>query len=102
MPAIKKTKSSVATNFYLHCNIILCGPEGSKRGGGEEGRGDGKGGVKGVGRGDGGEGYTQQVSSKTTRSTYRAVLKNNVLLHIQVHVRTLVIKKLLTHNHINM
>ena len=38
MPAIKKTKSSVATNFYLHCNIILCGLEGSKRGEGEEGR----------------------------------------------------------------
>ena len=34
----KKTKSSVATNFYLHCNIILCGLEGSKRGEGEEGR----------------------------------------------------------------
>ena len=71
MPAIKKkTKSSVATNFYLHCNIILCGLEGSKRGEGEEGRRKG-----GKERGDGGEGYTQQLSSKTTRSTYRAVLQ---------------------------
>ena len=63
----KNKKSSVATNFYLHCNIILCAPEGSKRGGGEEGRGKG--------REDGGEGYTQQVSSRTARSTYRAVLQ---------------------------
>ena len=31
--------------------------------------------MKGEERGDGGEGYTQQLSSKTTRSTYRAVLQ---------------------------
>lgn len=52
MPAIKKTKSSVATNFYLHCNIILCGLEGSKRGEGEEGRR--KGGKERGGEGEGG------------------------------------------------
>lgn len=49
MPAIKKTKSSVATNFYLHCNIIFCGLEESKRGEGEEGRR--KGGSEGGGKG---------------------------------------------------
>lgn len=69
----KTTKSSVATNFYLHCNAILYGLGGSGRGGGErEGRGEGgegrgRGGEEG--RGEGGKEYTQHVSGKTNGST---------------------------------
>ena len=41
----KTTKSSVPTNFYLHCNIILCGLEPGREWEGKRGEG-GRGGEK--------------------------------------------------------
>lgn len=98
---LQKNQIICCNKIYLHCNIIFCGPEGSKKGGGGKGWGKGKGEVKGGWKG-GWQGRIHPTSKLQNHQEHLQSCITNVFLHIQVQVRTMLIKKLLTHNHINM